>query len=62
MSEPERFGRRRVTRMSHHANRLRQMIRERGDPEMQAAWDAFDEGVIDFVFGKAAAMDKETLK
>lgn len=41
----ERFGNRLVPRMYAQINELRRLIRERGDAETQAAWDAVEEHI-----------------
>lgn len=55
---PEYFGRRRVDRMRVKANRLRDLIRSSGNPELEKAWDEFEDGIIDFVFMRVGAAEK----
>lgn len=52
----ETYGRRRVPRMIQKVNRLREVIRNQGTPDIQSAWDDVEQ-IIDFAFGKVGAQD-----
>lgn len=49
MSDPRRYGRRKVTKMYADINRLRAAIRAEGTEAIQNAWDEVEEH-IDFVY------------
>lgn len=48
--EPPRFGKRRIDRMLHDMNALRQAIRLEGTPAIQEALDRVEE-CIDYAYG-----------